>query len=846
MTAVALANAPHTEAPSRDTFAKPAHAPSIEAAIKNACGKVPPLWPLKHFVGVNPFLGFANLPFEDACAEFKRLFDTDILMPVTFYREALRTGQITEADIASALAVAPPKVAQAFTVEQLTAFARAPEEGRTRKARRSIAIVAEVLDELAAGDKQASRTQFMADEISKWCAAYFDEGQAAWKLPFRDLPPYQAWRATAVHDLNPETIGIAHFRQTVRALPDEPVAAIAEVCDKLAIPAHAVEDYLTRALFDIGGWAGYARYKVWQSELYGEHNDTLVQLLAIRLVWGYALFAERRDAAFKTAWAEAVRSATEAAEEANGTLDRALAARIILQRALEASYQRELLAMLNEKPAILPRQARKPFQAAFCIDVRSEVYRRALEKAAPGAETIGFAGFFGFPIEYVPIGQSHGGAQCPVLLTPAFTVCEVVGRKSEVQNEDILQLRQLRRKLAKSWKAFKLSAVSSFVYVEALGLSFLGKLASDSAGVSRPVPDPDYDGLDPSVAEKVGPSLAPRVVDGRTTGFNSEQRLAMATAVLKAMSMTRDFARLVLLAGHGSTTVNNPHASGLDCGACGGHTGKANARVAAAIMNDPDVRAGLKASGLHVPDDTWFVAGLHDTTTDEVHLYDTDAIPQSHAEDLKTLRRALTKASQAARLERAGALGIDARDGDANAKVITRSRDWAQVRPEWGLAGNAAFIAAPRHRTLGLDLKGRSFLHSYEWQQDEGFGVLELILTAPMVVASWINLQYYGSTVNNIRFGSGNKVLHNVVGQLGVLQGNAGDLQQGLPWQSVHDGTRFVHEPLRLSVIVEAPEPEVVRVLQKHEGVRHLVENRWLFLYLIGEDGKVRPFSMPA
>jgi len=117
--------------------------------------------------------------------------------------------------------------------------------------------------------------------------------------------------------------------------------------------------------------------------------------------------------------------------------------------------------------------------------------------------------------------------------------------------------------------------------------------------------------------------------------------------------------------------------------------------------------------------------------------------------------------------------------------------------------------------------------------------VLELIMTAPMVVANWINLQYWGSTVDNEAWGSGNKTLHNVVGLFGVLEGQGGDLRTGLPWQSVHDGTRFVHEPLRLSVFIEAPEEAMDEVLARHDAVRRLVDNGWLHLLSIRPDGTV-------
>ncbi|NJM35143.1 MAG: DUF2309 domain-containing protein, partial [Rhodomicrobium sp.] len=166
-----------------------------------------------------------------------------------------------------------------------------------------------------------------------------------------------------------------------------------------------------------------------------------------------------------------------------------------------------------------------------------------------------------------------------------------------------------------------------------------------------------------------------------------------------------------------------------------------------------------------------------------------------------------------------------------------RARDWAETRPEWGLAGCKAFIAAPRSRTAGRDLAGRAFLHDYDWKKDSanGFAVLELILTAPVVVASWISLQYYGSTVAPDVFGAGNKLLHNVVGGIGVFEGNGGLMRAGLPWQSVHDGERYIHEPLRLTVCIEAPREAMTDILRRHDGVRALFENRWL--HLIALDG---------
>lgn len=284
----------------------------------------------------------------------------------------------------------------------------------------------------------------------------------------------------------------------------------------------------------------------------------------------------------------------------------------------------------------------------------------------------------------------------------------------------------------------------------------------------------------------------------------------------------------------GGNVTNNPHASALHCGACGGYSGEVNARLLAGLLNDPEVRPGLVTRGIDVPADTVFIAALHDTTTDRVTLYDGDLASAAPA-DLPKVRSWLEQAGALARAERAPRLPHASGDAD----IVRRARDWAEVRPEWALAGCKAFIAAPRYRTSGRALEGRAFLHDYDWRQDEtnGFAVLELIMTAPVVVASWISLQYYGSTVAPTAFGSGNKLLHNVVGGIGVFEGNGGNMRAGLSWQSIHDGEKLVHEPLRLSVCIEAPVEAMTAILEKHPQVRALFDNRWLHLFRVDEEG---------
>jgi uncharacterized protein YbcC (UPF0753/DUF2309 family) len=313
--------------------------------------------------------------------------------------------------------------------------------------------------------------------------------------------------------------------------------------------------------------------------------------------------------------------------------------------------------------------------------------------------------------------------------------------------------------------------------------------------------------------------------------------VALAAGVLRAMSITRQFSRLVALIGHGATTCNNPQAAGLACGACGGQSGEVNARALAALLNDADVRAALAQEGVHVPADTHFLPGVHETVTDTITFFDLGDVPRTHTADVQSLQRACAMATQTSRSERAPRLGLAAvaDQPDALARALSkRAGDWSEVRPEWALARNAAFIIAPRERTRGVHLDGRSFLHEYRWQEDSTHGVLELILTAPMVVTNWINLQYHASTVDPDRFGSGDKVLHNVAGgNVGVFEGAGGDLRIGLARQSVHDGHTWMHEPLRLSVFVEAPAQMIDGIIAKHTVVRQLVEHEWLHLFRI-------------
>ena len=766
---------------------KQADPATILAAARAAGLAIPPAWPLAATVAVNPYLGQTGRDLAGTAALLARVAGQPVTMARDWYNARIASGEITDADIAGALEASRSPLRPRSIVELKAAFqvpvtAPAP-----------LPTVADLAARVSGIDWPA----IIAERFGAWAAHYADDGPALWAAP-RGGHAFDAWRAFATHDLAPEIAGLSGFAAFVSGLSGTASQTITRAAALMGLTAGAADGYFHRLLITLGGWSHYARHRLWQAELRGESDDTITGFLAIRLLWDQALldrYGERIGADWRAAL---IRYAKPITPNRDQVID------AIMQDASERGVQRRLDERLraasgDAAPATIA------LQAAFCIDVRSEVFRRALEAVDPAIRTLGFAGFFGLATAHRPFAADTVEHRLPVLLNPGSHSCsgDASGHAADLSA-------RFKARAVRAWGRFKLAAVSSFAFVEASGPAYIVKLARDALGVggTRLAADP---------APRFDPPL------------DLTTRIATAAKVLRAMSLTRDFAPIVLLVGHGATVTNNPHASALHCGACGGHKGDVNARLLAALLNDADVRAGLAEADILIPSSTRFVAALHDTTTDAVTLFADGEAPAA----LEQVRLWLAAAGERARAERAKRLPRARGPQD----ILRRSRDWAETRPEWGLAGCNAFIAAPRRRTAGVDLGGRAFLHDYDWRADQGFAVLELIMTAPVVVASWISLQYYGSTVSPDLFGGGNKLIHNVIGGIGVVEGNGGMLRVGLPRQSVEDGTAPVHEPLRLSVCIEAPTSAMSAILARHDGVRALFDSGWMHLIALGEEG---------
>ncbi len=806
----------------------------VEAACERACRAIAPAWPLDRAIAVNPHWSRIGLPLREVAARMAVLGGGRVFPSRALQRQAWAAGRIRPAELAQALQRVPAAAARGLSVADcVAALDREPAIAQ-------LPLLIDVLDNDPQRHTRLSWREAITHQVSQTCAAYFDTQQADWQpdaQPERRQDLYGFWRDTLQHDHGIGLLmGLPHLGRALNALPATRQDAERWVLQRLDLPPAVWADYLEAVLLTVNGWASWCAYRGWQAGQEGREDATLRDLLAIRLAWGALLLECKDDQAASQAFA-ALQQAWQGAAQCLAQAAQALLVDEVWQVALELGYQaelaRKLVTGLTQEASSAPE-----VQAAFCIDVRSEPLRRALEAVWPGVQTLGFAGFFGLPIAYTPMGTDARRPQLPGLLAPALEVSERVVLPEKTAGapslDSLAQARQQRLGLAAQWQQASRWPGAAFSFVESVGLGYLGALGRWlRPGVQARAHD-DQAGL----PRRYRPVCRPQLL-----GLDSAGKVALAARVLRAMGLTRNLAPLVVLVGHGSQSANNAHAAALDCGACCGQTGEVNARSLAMLLNEAEVRQGLGEQGIQVPEATRFMAALHNTTTDEIEAFDLDLLTPETQARWQRLAQSFAFAGDQVRRERAPTLGMESRAPHAQLLQAFRRRanDGAQTRPEWGLAGNAALVVAPRHRSRGAVLDGRSFLHDYDASQDSDGSVLELLMTAPMLVTHWINWQYHASTCDPERLGSGNKTLHNVVGgTIGVFEGNGGDLRIGLSRQSLHDGTRWVHEPLRLTVVIDASAEAIETVIRKHAVVQQLLDNGWLHLWRFEATGLQR------
>lgn len=711
------------------------------------------------------------------------------------------------------------------------------------------------------------------------CAAFCDQGIAYWPMPGRErgllaavLDLYGSARTQRGDWMDDLTAAFAREWEH----QSSPLESIVLSLDALGVDPDAWESYIARTLLALRGWAGILHTLEHRPDLWPVHAwpARLADFLALRLIAERAALAHlmrreglgddlavlRRpsgvgsysctcqpsslaDAYTLFQVAQLVgRSAREIdrltgadVAEILGDLETfsAVERRRLLHLAFERRYRIEVLDGLANHAASRASRTRPRFQLVACIDEREESFRRHIEEVEPDCETFGAAGFFGVAMYYRGASEVHPRPLCPVSITP---VHEVEERVVDVHANTARMRRSRARMLARVRQGFH---VGSRTFTRgAILTALLGAFAAipltarvlfprTASAIRR-----KFGGVVSLPARTeltIEREVSAQPIVGDRIGFEVREMVEIVAELLVQTGLAARLSRLVIIAGHGSSSLNNPHESAHDCGACGGGRGGPNARAFALMANRSDVRFLLAERGLSIPDDTVFVGAEHNSCNDDIRFFDEDRIPASHRDDYESAASAIRQACARNAHERCRRFEHAHPDLPAAAAVQhveARTEDLAQPRPEYGHATNAVCVVGRRERTRGLFLDRRAFLVSYDPLRDGADGhTLERVLAAVAPVCAGINLEYYFSRVDPEGYGCGTKLPHNITGMLGVMDGHASDLRTGLPWQMVE-----IHEPVRLLLVVES-DPALVRaVLGRLPSVERLVNNRWIHL----------------
>jgi uncharacterized protein len=759
----------------------------------------------------------------------------------------------------AAVQIAPPAAA--------AGAALLPRLGRDRTMR-------DVLLELGARDPSQLSNPVLIDFLN----AYLDDGMARWPMPDRQrgiLQCFLAYIEVAPAAL-PSFLRNVLARLTAATLTHTPARTLClSLLRELCVRADSLDDYVSRSLLVLPGWSGMvSRLETHAADREpGAAPASLCELSAVRLLLDIESFQEcARELGYVgsardfRAWAE-VRLSQLPASHSNAhalygvaklcDLDALALASLgedgarsvcgwlselsadvrssILHEAYERAHLRGILDPLARKlerrtPATSATTPR--FQVMFCIDDREESIRRYFDELDPRHASYGVAGFFGVAMSFLGLDDAAASAQCPVVVTPGHHIQEAPLPASERASARRSSRRNLAARLRFEVADASRSLVRGAVLTPILGvLSSLALCARvlfphTSSRVwrwlhARVLPAPSTQLL--LTADSTSP---PPTAAAVRRGFTVREQADRVATTLENVGATHNFARIVSLLGHGASTVNNPHQSAYDCGACGGRNGGPNARAFASMANSPLVRVLLRERGIEIPEDTWFIGGVHDTTTDEIRLFDVERVPASHVDDLVQLRAAYDHARAMSAYERCRKFEHAPKKltpASALRHVEERAVDLSQARPELGHATNAVCVVGRRALTRDLFLDRRAFLVSYDASIDSEQQILQRVLAAVVPVGAGINLEYYFSSVDNNVWGSGTKLPHNLAGLLGVMEGGTGDLRTGLPRQMIE-----VHEPVRLLAIVEATPEAILHVAAHNAEVSELVVNEWV------------------
>lgn len=836
--------------------------------VKDYYGTV---WPLHSYNACNPLAGLENESFSNGLQLAQDKIGVELFPMLAILADTLKSKEILSHEVLSYL---PQELN--IEQEQLQAMIQAELLGASSfssppyRLKKRVKLEhnenKESTEEKEAFILSDAYLRWLDTQMCRWLSLYFDDGQAIWAMP-KSMSKGQpqllvTWSDLVVMDSSLPSHLKKHLKEIVNRVictTQPPSHTLVELAQLTCPKEELLEELLNHHAKNLPGWFGYLKYL----HTLNPEEEIIEQYFCIRLAYQYALKQQEWvPAVYKHVQHPPTRydllnqgasllkgQPTFSQDQMDVYLKGLSQAELIdaLLQCIEENEQAPLLAELHhaltQTTLNHPVQEQLLLQAVFCIDVRSEPYRKALEKNGSNqVKTLGFAGFFGLPIARHTNRDDAPVPLCPILLEPSYTISNKVMGSQGIEQDGFLNVIPLRKQ---QWqlisKKIKRDSLATFGYVEALGVIHGWTMFRDS--FIKPMFSQGWKSLKKAFTIQTEPCLKTSSHNTKghsdSIGMSLDEQIQWAVNTLPLVGFDKGtLAKVVLVCGHGSHSTNNPYASSLDCGACGANDGTFNSAVFCKILNTPKVRQAInEQTDFTILDETLFVPARHNTTESylDVLLPELGEFSEPQKDALLAVKKLVETTNQETQQT------VDKLPDSVSYQPHTSQAayDWSNTRPEWGLSSNQAFIIGDRDRTKDLALNGRAFLHSYDWQRDPEGQILEVILTAPAIVGSWINLQYLFSTLHNKRFGSGKKYTHNVSGLLGTYQGNMSDLQMGLPYESLfnNDGSPF-HTPQRLMLHVTAPLERVQRILSQHASIRHLVQNKWIRFVVFDPESK--------
>jgi uncharacterized protein len=767
---------------------------------------LPSQTPLKDFIHHNSLHAFQNQKFFDAIFSASKIFGIKATFHINEYRKLYTTGRIRE-DIMTTVIKSKKLDVDIWKQKMLTGKYNSDASSRVGTTR----------------DKWKDRLEFdlndkVQPKLFRIICSYLDQGISLWHFPKENLGLIAAIRYL-------ENNSYTSFFQSklVKNIIKNSSLCNVEYLLKCVVGNDAqYHNYLFDQQFSHKGWSGIvsAIESAPDTLLYPKAIsledliilELLLELdaLEIGLGKGFAPLYDQNENVANNYFLSEAKSETEEVLE-------------MWQLAFEWTYFDDILSALKQNITSngVSTTSDRSFQAIFCIDERECSLRRHIENVDTQSETLGCPGFFGVEFYFQPHNGKFYEKLCPAPVTPKYLIKET----------GVTDDRKHELMYTKNTHTF----FRGFLTALSLGFMAAYKLVDNI--------------FNPTMSPAISDAFAHMNISGVLTienkdirdrennlqiGFTIEEMATRVENLLRGIGFNNNFADIVYIVGHGSSSANNPHHGAHDCGACSGRPGSVNARVFAFMANHEGVRKILTTKGFYIPTTTIFVGALHDTASDEMAFYDEMIIPNllrpKHDFNKSSFEKALDQNAKE-RSRRFASIDTNKDIKHVRNEIRKRSVSLFEPRPELGHGTNALCFVGSRALTKGMFLDRRAFMNSYDYRTDPDGALLINVIRPLPIVCGGINLEYYFSRMDNYKMGAGTKLPHNVMGLIGVANSSDGDLRSGLPLQMIE-----VHDPVRLMILVEQRPQIVLNTIKSDSNLYEWFENEWVHITAIDPD----------